>query len=165
MLFRSMRRCLQVSKRSVDFAKKDYIKSGCINPIKINGNHVLEAAKELFDSHITKILKYLTEYELMVLSALIIERTHSKNDIIPKSKLYTRTEQVIGKMDVKFLKEEEVDYIVIKLHELGLITLDDKGRRQLEDTITVNVFNDEFITSLQDKEKYKDIIELIEISS
>jgi len=157
-----MRRCLQIAKRSIELARKAYLESESDDPMKVHIDHLVSASNELFNSKVTALIKCLTEYEILVLGALTLEKTHARIDVIEKQKLYPRVEQVINKVGKKFLRTSEIDYIVIKLNEFGLISLDDRSKKQVKETITVHVFNDEFITAVSGNETYKGIIELID---
>eukprot|EP01022_Parablepharisma_sp_SALTPOND_P025572 TRINITY_DN59_c0_g2_i1.p1 TRINITY_DN59_c0_g2~~TRINITY_DN59_c0_g2_i1.p1 ORF type:complete len:835 (-),score=142.42 TRINITY_DN59_c0_g2_i1:12692-15196(-) len=158
-----MRRCLQISKRSVELARAAYLAASSNEPLKVNIEHLITAGNELFNSKITALIRCLTDYELLMLTALVLERTHAKTDVIKKHRLYDRFEQVINKVKADFLKEKEMEYLIVKLGEFGLVSAEDaRWKSLLNETLAVHVFNDELITALEDREEYKVLIELIQ---
>eukprot|EP00826_Nyctotherus_ovalis_P011229 TRINITY_DN12935_c0_g1_i11.p1 TRINITY_DN12935_c0_g1~~TRINITY_DN12935_c0_g1_i11.p1 ORF type:complete len:686 (-),score=206.29 TRINITY_DN12935_c0_g1_i11:55-2079(-) len=108
-----MRRCLQIAKRSIEVVRKVYLESESDDPIKVHIEHLVAAGNELFNSKVTALIKCLTEYEVLVLGAIVLERTHARIDVIKKQRLYQRTEQVINKVGRRYLKGSEIDYICL----------------------------------------------------
>jgi len=158
-----MRRCLQISKRAVEIARNAYLDSTSTEPLKINIDHLISAANELFNSKITALIRCLTDYELLMLTALVLERTNTKTDVIKRKRLFDRFEAVITKVKASPLRDKEMEYLVVKLGEFGLVSSDEtRSKTQTSDNLAVHVFNDELITALGDKPDYAILIELIQ---
>ena len=129
----------------------------------MNIDHLISASSELFNSKITAVIRCLTDYEILMLTALVLERTHSKTDVIKQSKLCTRFEAVIQRVSAGALNEREMEYLINKLSEFGLVSSDDtRCKNPLNTTLSVHVFNDELITALENRAMFKELISLIQ---
>ena len=162
-----IRRSLQIAKRAVELAKKEYLEMVAIESkaqkskqkgkqknklVQVQFKHAIDAFNDLFNSKTVQLLKSLMESEVYVLMALHIELKNQGAERVLLDSVLHKTNYLYGIEQLVGLKSSVFREVVKRLQAFGLLTLQIESNKISSNTyLHLNVFDDELVSGFLEK--------------